>query len=150
MTNTLTMPLSINACPEFWKDVKELRKKLSPQLVECAVDSDAFHEADDAVKTASIPVVDKITNFIINSHDEGLIESQTIKNGTQPFLAQGWTLRKLRYAVDNKGKSGGLRVMFCLDGNALVLIYVAKKKDGENEVAVQKETISRFKGYISL
>jgi hypothetical protein len=144
------MPLSINACPEFWKDVKALRKNLSPQLSECSLDADSFHEADDALKASSIAIIDKVTNFIINSHDQGIIEAQTFKNGTQPFLTQGWTVRKVRYAVDGKGKSGGLRVMFCLDGAALVLIHMTKKKDGENEASIQKETTARFRKYISL
>lgn len=148
--NILTMPLSINACPEFWRDVKELCKHVNPSLTECSLDPETFQDADDGIKANSIALIDKICNFIINSYAQGVIEGQTTKNGTQPFLAQGWTIRKLRYAIDNKGKSGGLRVMFCIDGGALVLVYVAKKKDGEDEQAVQRETTTRFKKYISL
>ena len=143
------MQPQVNVCPEFWKDVKELRKKISPQQGNCILSPDDFKEASDLDRITSIPIINAIINYINNAFNDDLIDSETTKNGVQPFLANGWTIRKFRYGIDKTGKRGGLRVVFCINRESIVTVYIARKKDGEDEAFMQKECIARFKCYIS-
>ena len=134
------MEQEVNVCLNFWKDVK---KSHCPEFG-YDLAKEEFSELDDLSKIEAIPILQSIVNLIQNDK----LEQHSDKYGKQPFLQQGWIIRKMRWAVGNKGKREGLRVLFCLNENEILMVLIALKKDCAKEEDLEKEIMSRIKDYI--
>lgn len=136
------MEQEVSICPQFWKDIK--KSHCQEFIYDFA--KDEFAELDDTAKIEAIPVLQSIVNLIQND----IFEQHSVKYGKQPFLQLGWTIRKMRWAIGNKGKSEGLRVLFCLNGKEILMVLIALKRDCAKEENLEKEIMSRIKDYICL
>ena len=136
------MEQEVNVCPKFWKDVKKLPC--------CEFNYDLtkgeFAKLDDSAKIEAIPILQSIVNLIQNDKHK----QHSDKYGKQPFLRQGWIIRKMRWAIGNKGKREGLRVLFCFNDNEILMVLVALKKDCAKEEDLEKEIMARIKDYICI
>jgi len=55
----------------------------------------------------------------------------------------------LRYAIDsNQGKSKGARLIFCINSNNLLFVYINIKKFCADERKLENEFMTRIKNYI--
>ena len=88
-------------CPKFWKDVENLKKKISSQYFDTTYSIENFQKLSTASQIESIPLIDVISTTI-NNKIASLEEIPAIKYNRQPFLEEGWVVYKLRWAVDNK------------------------------------------------
>jgi len=63
---------------------------------------------DDLSRLKAIPITETIFNVLSDpeNYNHGTF------HGKQPFLEQNLNLYKLRYAIDNQGKSNGIRIMY--------------------------------------
>jgi len=138
--------MKVSTCPEFWKDFKKLKTPLAK--FEDSVLSEQLMNDYDKLQCSKLTTA--ITDFILNSVSEKRLDLEAIKNGKQPFLQNGWTIYKLKFAIDNRGKSGGLRIVFCKNHDYLLLVLIKHKKNCTNEPKLQSEFISRIKQYICL
>lgn len=142
--NILIMLPPINICPKVWKDIKFLRKKTHNKELEAAFPEDELSNGGERV--SSIPVLKVITTYIIQTNGTSVDRSE--KYDKQPFLTQGWTIFKLRYAFDNKGTSRGLRVIYCRNGDNFLLVYLNLKVYCTDERALEKEFVKRISDYL--
>lgn len=140
------MEQEVNVCPKFWKDIK---KSACPEF-DCGFPREDFVALDDIAKIESIPILLSIVTLIQNAIKDNIIEQHSVKYGKQPFLQLGWTLRKMRWAVGNKGKREGLRVLFCVSSNEILMVLIAIKKDCAKEEDLEKEVMRRIKEYICI
>lgn len=134
------MDQEVSVCPKFWKDVK----KSACVEFSCDLPREEFVELNDLAKIEAISILQAIVTLIQNDK----LEQHSVKYGKQPFLHLGWTIRKMRWAVGNKGKSDGLRVLFCVDSNEILMVLIALKRDCAKEEDLEKEIINRIKNYI--
>lgn len=140
------MQLQINAVPNFWKDVKSLYKHLKRKEFTPVFDGNDFYDLDDERRANSIPYIKALTTSIINCYPN--IDSTCDKYDRQPFLTNGWTIWKFRYALDNTGKSNGTRLIFCINTNNILLVYINTKSRCSNERELEREFMPRIKEYI--
>jgi len=138
------MLLSISVCPKVWDDIKFLRKKTRNKELEAAFPEN--EQNDDEGRISSIPVLKVITTYIIQTN--GTSFDQSDKYDRQPFLTQGWTIFKLRYAFDNKGSSHGLRIIYCRNGDNFLLVYLNLKTYCADERTLEKEFLKRISDYL--
>ncbi|PIR27594.1 hypothetical protein CO019_01865 [Candidatus Berkelbacteria bacterium CG_4_9_14_0_2_um_filter_42_30] len=138
------MEQEVNVCPKFWKDVK---KSSCPEFNYDLAKAE-FTELDDLSKIEAIPILQSIVTLIQNAIKDNELEHHSIKYGKQPFLQSGWIIRKMRWAIGNKGKSDGLRVLFCLNENKILMVLIALKRDCAKEEDLEKEIMARIKDYI--
>jgi hypothetical protein len=96
----------------------------------------------------SIPHLKSIKNLIINSASENILHAHATIYDRQPFLNIGWTIYKMRWAIDNKGKSSGLRIIFCLNEGHMIFSYVATKNECADERLLESEFLQRIKEYL--
>lgn len=143
---------SLKACPGFWKDVKSLQKHMSSKAEVASVyDIEEFKEVGDADKAYSIPLIKAITNYIFSYIPPYMgIDKIATLYGKQPFLTEGWNVQKMRWPVDKRGKRGGLRIIFCENGQDIILIKITMKKDCDEEPELEAEFMERIKEYLTL
>jgi len=143
------MPLQLNTTPDFWKDIKFLQKHTKKKELKPYFNDGEFNNLDDAGKISCIPYINAIKNYIENSLTN--LDGISDKYDRQPFLTYGWTIRKLRYAIDsNQGKSKGARLIFCINSNNLLFVYINIKKFCADERKLENEFMTRIKNYILL
>ena len=142
------MRLSINVHPLFWQDIKKIHKKHKGSQFISSIGVDEFDEFADVEKIDSIPIFQSIKNVIVNSISDGIVDQKTNKYDRQPFIVKGWVIRKMRFAIDNTGKSGGLRIIFCVNGSSLLFVYIATKNECSDERKLEATFIKRCKEYI--
>ena len=149
--NIKTMESSVNVCEGFWKDWKKVCKKHKGNELKSLFDSERFNGdgLEDDLKIESIPLLKSIRNYIVNSTNQGIIDQVSDKYDRQPFLTMGWEVRKMRWAIDNSGKRGGLRIIFCLNSGHLLLTFVATKNDCDDERVLEKVFMGRLKVYLN-
>ena len=138
------MFLPINVCPKVWDDIKFLRKKTHNKELETTFPED--EQNNDEERINSIPVLKVITTYIIQTNNT--LFDRSDKYDRQPFLTQGWTIFKLRYAFDNKGSSHGLRIIYCRNGDNFLLVYLNLKTYCVDERALEKEFLKRISDYL--
>ena len=147
------MKIDFSVIFKFWKDVKELQKK-KIKVLQSDYSAEQFLELNDDEKIESIPVLNAIKNTIENAIlDTGIgLDAISDKIDQQPYLTDGWVLRKMRYGIDNTGKRGGLRLVFAVseatEAFENVFIIVDKKNNVQQEREFRKETFERFKDYL--
>jgi hypothetical protein len=141
--------LKISVLPHFWKDWKKVCKKHKSKEYRTTYSNEEFSSCSDEVKVESIAILNAIKNSIINSIEENCLDGQSPQYDRQPFLSQNWEIRKKRWAIDNSGKSNGMRFIFCLNGNHLLFAYIATKADCADESKLEKEFMGRIKDYLS-
>ncbi len=145
------MSNSFSVCPEFWADIKILRKKTKSVLLKSFYDGDDFNLLFDSEKLESIKLLKAIKTYIKNLIASNSMEeyrNDCRKYDRQPYLTQGWVIYKLRYAFDNKGKSGGLRIILCINGKSILFVYISRKADCTDEVKMEKTFLSRIQSFI--
>lgn len=142
-------PCKVNACPKFWRDIKELQKQYKRKEFFPNTDSPIFDEFDDDSKIKTIPYSLAILNMIINCFPN-FLDNVSDKYDRQPFLLHGWVIRKMRYAIDNRGKSHGVRIIYCTNGIELLLVLIAHKNKCENERDLEGEFLRRIRDYLSI
>jgi len=135
----------VNVCPQFWKDLKKIKSPLAS--FNLPTEDTEFVNDYDRLQFSQLTTT--VTDFIINAIADNLIEHHTDKYKRQPFLQNGWEIRKMRYAIDNTGKRGGLRIVFCIGDDCILLVLIKNKKDCENENELEKDILTRIKTYIS-
>jgi hypothetical protein len=144
------MQMQISVCPEFWKDVKFLKRKLKIAELESTLDAHIFQSADDEEKVESVLLIQLITNIINNAVNDDVLDAHADKHNKQPFLNDGWTVYKMRYATGREGKSGGLRIIFCIDNNEdnVLLVFIARKADCSDEAKLIRKFKKRIGAFI--
>jgi len=144
------MENSVNVCDGFWNDWKKVCKKHKGSEMKSFFDNDKFNsdELEDDLKIESIPLLKSIRNYILNSTSQGIIDQISDKYDRQPFLTIGWEIRKMRWAMDNGGKRGGLRIIFCLNTNHLILAFIATKNNCDDERQLEKVFMKRIKLFL--
>ena len=137
-------------CVDFWKDIKKLTKHVKPSLLECELSSEEFEKLSVSEKISAIPILRQISNTIKNKFSCLNEVPNNDKNGQQPFLTTDWTLWKMRWGVDKRGPSYGLRIMYCVNGKHIVLSAIKHKKEiKDTEVEFQKENVERLKMFFA-
>lgn len=134
----------VDVCPQFWRDLKKIKSPLA--TFNLSPDNDSLNDYD---RLQLSRLTASITDLIINALKLSLIEFHSDKYDRQPFLQDGWEIRKMRFAIDNTGKRGGLRVVFCISNNGVLLVLIKHKRDCANENELQKDILTRIKTYIS-
>jgi len=137
----------LNHCPRFQKDIKTLYKATKNRALHSSLEND--EECSSREMIESVPYIEAIVNTILNKLPNGLTDIAD-KYGKQPFLQSGWTIWKMRYAIDNKGKSGGTRTIFCVSEAEILFVCIKSKKDCANEAEFQNEFLARIKEYLCL
>ena len=142
------MTPALHACPQFWSDIKETRKGASQKaLFETSLSEEQFISSDIESKLDSIVILRAISTLIQNTFDEP--EQAANQLDRQPFIEHGFTIYKLRYAADGKGKSAGLRIMYCLGKDRTIIFLCIKFKNAvEDEAKFESETIWRMKEFL--
>jgi hypothetical protein len=138
------MKCTLYACPQFWSDVKETKKSASKKsLFETSLDEEQFASSDTELKLDSIEIFRAVSTVVQNTFDEPKQFSVTLDK--QPFLEHGFTIYKARFAADGKGQSSGLRIIYCLGKERVILFTcVAFKNAVENEAKFEAEAIWRI------
>jgi hypothetical protein len=142
--------LKVSVLSKFWRDWKDICKKHRGSEFESWYSPADFSQLDDDSRLESIPVLKSIKNMITNVVCDGLITAHANLYDRQPFLTLGWTIYKMRWAIDNKGKSSGLRIIFCLNGNQILFSFVATKNKCADEKQLESEFLHRIKEYLSI
>ncbi|TSC94195.1 MAG: hypothetical protein CEN91_16 [Candidatus Berkelbacteria bacterium Licking1014_85] len=135
----------VSVCPQFWKDLKKIKSPLAS--FNLPIDETGL--LNDYDKLQSTKLTTSITDLILNVLNLKIIDQHSDKYSKQQFLQHGWEIRKMRFAIDNRGKSGGLRIVFCVSDNCILLVLIKHKKNCENEKELEKEIMLRIKNYIS-
>ena len=133
-------------CADFWKDVKKLSKNISPSFLECEVSTEEFDKLSVAERIYSIPLLRQVSNTIKNKINNPSEIPNNDRNGQQPFLTEDWIMWKMRWGVDKRGPSYGLRIMYCINSKHIVLAAIKHKKEIiESESEFQNEVINRLR-----
>jgi len=140
----------ISVLPGFWKDWKQVCKKHKGKEFSSLYSPDELQMLSDEVKIESIGILNALKNNIINSIEENCLDGQSSPYDRQPFLYQGWTIRKKRWATDTSGKSGGLRIIFCMNEPHLLFVFIATKGDCVDERKLEKVFMQRIKEYLNI
>ncbi len=145
------MNCSVDICSGFWSDWKKICKKhrskeFRPIFGYERLKSD---ELDDETKIESVPLLKNIKTQIYNTSSLEKIDQFSDKYDRQPFLNLGWEIRKMRWAIDNRGKSSGLRIIFCLNSGHLLFAYIAMKNKCSDERLLEKIFMKRIKDYLN-
>lgn len=148
--NTQTTPPPINVCPAFWKDIKQLQKKHKDKSLKFGFDEEILSGLSDEEKLKNIPYIGAIVNTIQNSFIENKLDSNSDKYDRQPFIQSGWEIRKMRYAIDNRGQSNGTRTIFCVNSRIILIVCIKLKSDCANERNFEGEFMPRIKEYLGL
>lgn len=135
----------VNVCPQFWKDLRKIKSPLASFILS-SEDPDSLNDYD---KLQLCQLSASVTDLITNAINDKLIDFHSKKYDRQPFIQNGWEIRKMRFAIDNTGKSGGLRIIFCIGGDCILLVLIKHKRECANENNLEKDILSRIKDYIS-
>lgn len=139
---------NFNIHPKIWKDWKVISKHHKSKEFQLFLPVNLEDISDD-IKIDSIPQLKAIRNSIINSSKNSQLDSISTPYDRQPFLSKGWKIHKMRWGIDNKGKSNGLRIIFCCNNENILLVFVASKNDCAVETKLEKEFLARIKEFIS-
>ncbi|MFA6295032.1 MAG: hypothetical protein WC666_01255 [Candidatus Paceibacterota bacterium] len=133
-------------CADFWKDVKRLSKHIKSSLLEVELTPIEYEQLSIVEKISAVPILRQISTTIKNKISKLNELPNNDKNGQQPFLSDNWILWKMRWAVDNRGSSYGLRIIYSVNGKYLVFAAIKHKKEiKDNESGFQKEVIERLR-----
>lgn len=140
----------IKVCPDFWKDVKKIHGKCSSkELVEPKTSSGEEEYLSDGDKISSYDLLDAITTFIQSGLPANFSQIGAEHYHKQPFLQQGFQIKKMRYAFDGRGQSSGLRILFACSDTYLVLALISFKEDCKDERALETKLLGRLKDYLT-
>ena len=144
------MPIKIDACRKFWKDIRRLHRVTKSPQYESSVDDDLFSKYDAHARVESIQQVKLVATTIVKSIGQRQFNAISDKYDRQPYLSRGWEIRKMRFATDREGKRGGLRIVFCVDSQManIVLVLMARKADCADEKDLQDEFFDRMNEYL--
>ena len=142
--------IKVSVLPRFWRDWKDIRKKHKGRDFDSLSSPAEFDDLDDDSKMDTIPHLRSIKNTVINSIQDSLIDHHAPQYDRQPFLTSGWIIRKMRWAIDNKGKSHGLRLIFCVNEGHVFFCFVATKNKCADERDLEVEFIRRIREYLSI
>lgn len=139
---------NFNVHPKVWKDWKIIAKHHKSKEFQSFLSGELGGISDD-IRLDSIPQLKAIRNSITNA--TAILQLESIANpyDRQPFLSLGWKVYKMRWGIDNKGKSSGLRIIFCTNKENILLIFIATKNDCATETKLEKEFFARIKDYLS-
>lgn len=140
-------PLQFNTCPDFWKDVKFIYKHTKRRELRPIFEDETFASLDDEPRIDCIPYIKSIKNYILNSYPN--LDGISDVYYKQPFLAQGWQIRKLRWAIDSRGKSGGTRLIYCINKEVIIFVYINLKNYCSDERMLEKEFMHRLITYLT-
>jgi len=89
----------------------------------------------------------RIREFLSDDEYNVLQQTLIVNPEAGAVIPGGGGLRKLRWAVQGRGKSGGLRIIYYwyTKSDRIYLLYVYKKTDQED---LTREQIALFKDYI--
>ena len=140
----------ISVCPKFWRDWKNICKKHKGKELISWYSPSEFALLDDESKIDSIVMLKSIKNMVTNAIGDGLINIHASLYDRQTFLSLGWTIYKMRWAIDNKGKRSGLRIIFCANEGHVLFAFIATKNDCDDERQLESEFLRRIKEYFSV
>jgi hypothetical protein len=133
---------------KVWKDWKLIAKHHKGKEFQYFLPTNT-DDLSDEIKIDSVQHLKAIKNSILNALGSQIIESIAKPYDRQPFLQVGWKIYKMRWAIDNKGQSSGLRIIFCINASNILLAYVARKSDCAIETKLEKEFMTRIREYIN-
>lgn len=139
--------LQFSTCPDFWKDIKFLYKHTKKKELKPIFEDETFSDLDDESKIDCIPYIKSIKYYILNSYPN--LDGISDIYQKQPFLAKGWQIRKLRYAIDNRGKSHGIRLIFCINQEFVIFTYINLKNYCTNERELEATFMQRLVNYLT-
>ena len=139
---------NFNVHPKVWKDWKAISKHHKGKEFQLFLPEN-IDGISDEIKIDSIPQLKAIKISIVNSYRASMLDSISTPYDRQPFLSKSWKIYKMRWGVDNKGKSHGLRIIFCCNNENILLAFIATKNDCAVETKLEKEFLSRIQDYIS-
>lgn len=135
-------------CADFWRDVKDLHKHIRPSFLEIELTLEEFEKLSITEKISAIPLLRQISTAIKNKMGRLHELPNNEKNGQQPFLSANWIVWKMRWAVDNRGSSYGLRIIYSVSGKNVVLSAIKHKKEvKDDEKGFQEEIIERLRNF---
>jgi hypothetical protein len=134
-------------CPEIWKDIKRLQKKV--KRPEIFPDGTVSPE-DEIAYFLSHPYLKAIVTTLQNKLSVGELQQIADKYARQPYLSNGWVIWKYRYAIDKRGKSNGTRTIFLVQESSMLISFIYLKNDGDDERAVEAEFKSRVENYLNI
>ncbi len=143
------MQPQVNVCPRFWRDIKDLYKHTKFRYLQTTLNLEQFESSDDEIKLNSIPYVHAISNTIINKLPDNL-DDISDQYDRQHLLHHGWVIRKMRYALNNKGKSDGVRIIFCVNSIHIIYVYINQKNLCADERKMEAEFMSRINSYLNI
>jgi hypothetical protein len=140
----LNFPLGkeVFVCDDFFSDIKALGKR-NPRA--CTAREEIRQEMLPAEALSCIPLTEGILNVILDPES-----NHGVVFGKQPFLTQKLKLFKLRYAIDNLGKSKGIRIIYALNEKDLIFIHAYSKRPTPDERKVEGEIVHRLKIFLKL
>lgn len=146
------MPPCEICCSKFWEDIKDLRKEINGNQLDSNLENETFQTSTDYTRIESIPLIKAIRTYIVNGISNNALIGSYDKLGRQPYLDNGITLWKTRYAFNKQGKSNGLRIVFAFDSNFtnLFLIFIARKQDCANERKLEQECFDRLSNLLQI
>jgi len=134
---------TVQACNNFWKDLKDLQKKF--HLKELYPTLEMEEETDDQTRISFIPLLNAITTFFSNTCSGGTYSTLDLWNN-QPYIDKGWKIWKFRYGFAGKGQRDGLRVIMAEneEHKYIIAVLIKPKNECTNEKAFQKEVLTRL------
>lgn len=149
----IQITMKVVVVSNFWKDLKQLSKK-GVKGASTIYNTDQIKELSDFDYLKSFDLGRKILNLIVNSlkEHEGIIpQVGEVIRGFQKYPS--WEVYKTRYAIDNKGKSGGLRIVYCLSKDkevlTILLVYIKTSSDSHPDKLLRAECNNRISNYLS-
>ena len=142
--------LKISVVSQFWKDWKSVKKKHKSKEFSSIYSPEEFLSSSEELKIESISILNAIKNSIINSIEENCLDGQSTLYFKQPFLSSGWEIRKKRWGTDTSGKSGGLRFIFCINGDHVLFVFIATKANCADERKLEKVFMPRIQNYLGI
>jgi hypothetical protein len=133
-------------CADFWKDLKRLGNHVKPSLIDIELTQEEYERLSTAERIDAVPLLRQISNTIKNKIGTLNEVPNNDRNGQQPFLASNWILWKMRWGVDNRGPSYGLRIMYSVNGKHIVFAAIKHKKEvKDDEKGFQDEVVERLR-----
>jgi len=152
MNIQITPNTRLDVHPTFWRDWKSITKNHHGSEFSSSYSLVDLKSLPAETRLESFPLLAAIKQTIINLIVDGNIDGQAPPYDRQhsQLYADGWTIRKMRWAINQRGKSSGLRVIFIQNKTSLIFIFIATKNTCANERNLESTFMPRIKEYFNI
>ena len=152
MSIQTTPPTQVEACPAFWGDWKDITKHHRGTQFDTSFSPEDLKTLAAEARIDSYPLLSAVKQTVLSSIQQGNVDSQAVPYDRQipQLLAAGWVIRKMRWAISNKGKSHGLRVIFLQNREFIIFVFVATKNTCSDERRLEATFLPRIREYFDL